>query len=102
MGSHKTDYLTVTDTIKRKYSDNGQDLDGSKEDYAEISLGNGGSYQKNDSFYEITKEGKQKYWKNKYFFIDPFELTIAQWCYVHGKKNQEAARNYLGGNLSEI
>ena len=27
---------------------------------------------------------QKKYFKNKHFFIDPFELTIAQWCYAHG------------------
>ena len=26
---------------------------------------------------------RKKYRKNKHFFIDPFQLTIAQWCYVH-------------------
>lgn len=31
-------------------------------------------------------EGKYdaKYFKNKHFFMDPFALTIAQWCYVYG------------------
>lgn len=36
----------------------------------------------------VTKDGKpiyeSKYFKNKHFFLDPFALTIAQWCYVYG------------------
>lgn len=27
---------------------------------------------------------EKKYYRSKHFFIDPFELTIAQWCYVYG------------------
>jgi formylglycine-generating enzyme required for sulfatase activity len=51
-----------------------------------------------DSDYEVTK----KYFKNKYFFIDPFELTIAQWCYVklraNGRTpNKDSARTLLDG-----
>ena len=36
--------------------------------------------------YCITEGGsdKKKYMRNKHFFIAPFELTIAQWCYVNG------------------
>ncbi len=51
-----------------------------------------------------------KYFKNKHFFIDPFALTIAQWCYV--KLNSQgtrlatpsSARDLLDreGHLSEI
>lgn len=43
----------------------------------------------------------KKYFKNRHFFIDPFELTIAQWCYVKlnsqksGSANRETARNLL-------
>ena len=28
---------------------------------------------------------KKKYYRSKHFFIDPFELTIAQWCHIHKK-----------------
>ena len=34
--------------------------------------------------YVTTYKKVKKYFKNKHFFIDPFQLTIAQWCYVHG------------------
>jgi len=34
--------------------------------------------------YVRTPKMVKKYFKNKHFFIDPFALTIAQWCYVHG------------------
>lgn len=27
---------------------------------------------------------ESKYFKNKHFFLDPFALTIAQWCYIYG------------------
>ena len=53
----------------------------------------------------------KKYFKNKHFFIDPFELTIAQWCYVKLNSNpdgsradKDSARDLLDGegHLSEI
>lgn len=52
-------------------------------------------------------EGKEqsldvyKYRKNKHFFIDPFALTIAQWCYIHGKNTKELARDWLASDKSE-
>lgn len=39
-----------------------------------------------------------KYRKNKHLFIDPFALTIAQWCYVHGWNTMSGARNNLGSD----
>ena len=71
-------------------------------------MGNGGSYQKryvnNDlngdehpldydvstDLYSLTNDGKKKYSKNKHFFMDPFALTIAQWCYVKLRANGTA------------
>ena len=52
----------------------------------------------------------KKYFKNKHFFIDPFELTISQWCYVKlnsqesGSANRETARALLQteGHLGEM
>lgn len=100
MGSGDADYDRVVDENKIKYSGNDVILTQSVEDSATVVLGNGGSYQKRCPEYgdedqhpafdlynipdpeKPTK--KKKYKKNKHFFIDPFELTIAQWCYVHG------------------
>ena len=31
----------------------------------------------------------------KHFFIDPFELTIAQWCHIKGKHNTQDACEFL-------
>ena len=66
----------------------------------------GGSFQKNDAFYQIavdpSKPQKKKYHKNKYFYIDPFELTIAQWCYVKGWNTTASARSNLVGKLDEM
>ena len=39
---------------------------------------------------------------NRHFFLDPFELTIAQWCYVHGWNTTSSARTNLGDKLREI
>lgn len=36
---------------------------------------------------EAKPEGKRKYRKNRHFFMDPYELTIAQWCYVMNWNN---------------
>lgn len=121
MGSHSTDYDLITDTRKRKYKDDESIVDGAVDDFATVTLGNGGSYQKkypnrdlndkenvfldsdndlydanleNDDPRRVVKrnpengealEGKyeSKYYKNKHFFMDPFALTISQWCYVH-------------------
>ena len=52
----------------------------------------------------------KKYFRNKHFFLDPFALTIAQWCYIKlnsqstGKATQETARQLLSdeGHLEEI
>ena len=41
------------------------------------------------------KPRKRRYKKNKFFFIDPFELTIAQWCHAHGWHTKGNARNGL-------
>jgi hypothetical protein len=123
MGSHATDYDIITDPTKRKYRDAESIVDGAKNDYARVTLGNGGSYQKryvnykedlppdgyaasNDLYAQKTtmrdKDGKpikdgesdkqtEKYTKNKHFFLDPFALTIAQWCYV--KLNSQESGN---------
>lgn len=42
----------------------------------------------------------RKYFKNKHFFIDPFELTIAQWCHAHGWHDRGTARNRLANSDS--
>lgn len=39
--------------------------------------------QKKFDAYKSRIKGKPKYYKNHHLFIDPFELTIAQWCYAH-------------------
>ena len=46
MGSHATDYDLITDPRKRKYRDAESIVDGAVDDYASVTLGNGGSYQK--------------------------------------------------------
>ncbi len=132
MGSHATDYDLITDPKKRKYKDDESIVDGAVDDYATVTLGNGGSYQKRyvdndlkgddvhpdgynqdgDLYYADTKNptpndkrqvakrdpqtGKKienkydaKYFRNKHFFLDPFALTIAQWCYVYGMHRNE-------------
>jgi len=142
MGSHASDYDLITDPNKRKYRDAESIVDSARDDYKYVTLGNGGSYQRNypnipvnkkewpswytsierakdfynpdvsdaaqpwvyernkfgdlakgkDSSgrspgaagYVTTYKKRAKYFRNKHFFIDPFELTIAQWCYVYG------------------
>ena len=127
MGSHTTDYDLVTDSKKRKYKDDESIVDGAKDDYAEVTLGNGGSYQKkhpnrdlkdkdhavsNDDLYDanlgqadsrrvpkrnpetgevVAGKYETKYFKNKHFFMDPFALTIAQWCYVKLRASNTSA-----------
>ena len=90
MGSHSSDYDPVTDMDARKYRDPESNPDAAVDDYITVTLGNGGSYQKRKvdvekntdvehDLYAIPRsneEGK-KYQRNKHFFIDPFELTIA-------------------------
>ena len=147
MGSHATDYDLVTDPKRRKYRDNESIVDGAEDDFANVTLGNGGSYQKKradidlkekdaplepDDLYNCDLEDdddprrvqrrnpttgqkvqdkyEPKYFKNKHFFIDPFALTISQWCYIklnsQTSKNatKETARALLTneGNLEEI
>ena len=46
MGSHSTDYDLIADSKKRKYKDDESIVDGSPNDNAQVTLGNGGSYQK--------------------------------------------------------
>jgi hypothetical protein len=46
MGSHVTDYAEVTDELKKKYKEGDSITEGSADDYAQVTLGNGGSYQK--------------------------------------------------------
>lgn len=130
IGSHQTDYKLVTDPRRRQYRDEESIMEGAVDDYAHIVLGNGGSYQKQKidinlqevpEGYEDAKDifciktqmtvdggdgkGKSldvyKYRKNKHFFIDPFALTIAQWCYIHGKNTKELARDWLASDKSE-
>ena len=43
----------------------------------------------------------KKYFRNKQFFLDPFALTIAQWCYIKGWKTKDAARAGLGFNSAD-
>lgn len=45
---------------------------------------------------------KPKYYKNHHLFIDPFELTIAQWCYAHMWNTKESAITNLGEKFTEI
>ena len=80
MGSKASDYAQVTDPEKLKYSDNESIVDGAKDDNIQVTIGNGGSYQKNEKFYDeivVQETGNKKYFKNKHFFMDPFELTVA-------------------------
>lgn len=127
MGSHETDYDLVIDPKKRKYKDDESIVDGAINDYAEVTLGNGGSYQKkypnrdlkekdhtilDDDLYDadlkkddprrvpkrnvktgaiIDDKYETKYFKNKHFFLDPFALTIAQWCYVKLNSNRKTS-----------
>ena len=45
---------------------------------------------------------EKKYQRNKHFFIDPFELTIAQWCHIHEKHDVGSARDYLDDKIQEM
>ena len=148
MGSHTSDYELITDPKKRKYKDDEAIVDGAVDDYAEVTLGNGGSYQRkradldlnsedtplvSDDMYNYDKEHPEsdpravqkrrpdtgvliddkyesKYYKNKHFFMDPFALTIAQWCYIklnsQGRNlaTKPSARSLLSseGHLAQI
>ena len=103
-GYKKDYYNKITDENSIRYKDLDSIVDQSPDSYANVQLTNGGSYQKNSSFYDIESSngGMKKYFINKYFFIDPFELTIAQWCYAHNMNQMDTARQYLGGKLNEI
>lgn len=142
MGSHATDYDLVTDPKRRKYRDDESIVDGAEDDFANVTLGNGGSYQKKradidlkekdapleaDDLYNCDLEDdddprrvqrrnpttgqkvqdkyETKYFKNKHLFMDPFALTIAQWCYIKlnsanvgERASKESARALLGYN----
>ena len=114
MGSHSSDYDLVTDMEARKYRDPESNPDGAIDDHITVTLGNGGSYQKKkvnvdkntdvDDLYAIKVEDTEnsKYQRNKHFFIDPFELTIAQWCHIHEKHDVSSARDYLNGKIQEM
>ena len=121
MGSHSSDYNLVTDMKARKYRDPESNPDGAIDDYITVTLGNGGSYQKrrvdvekntdveHDLFaIPMSNESEEKkYQRSKHFFIDPFELTIAQWCYIKLRANgttpsQSEARRLLNANIREI
>ena len=105
LGYKKDYYNKITDENSIRYKDLDSIIDQSPDSYANVQLTNGGSYQKNSSFYDIESSnggGMKKYFINKYFFIDPFELTIAQWCYAHNMNQMDTARQYLGGKLNEI
>lgn len=106
MGSRKSDYDYVNDPFQRLYKDQDAIQGRAVDDMATVTLTNGGSFQKNEDFYQIavdpSKPQKKKYHKNKYFYIDPFELTIAQWCYVKGWNTTASARSNLEGKLDEM
>ena len=124
MGSRATDYDKVDNALRIKYKDDDSIVDGAKNDNAAVTLGNGGGFQKkrvdikekdvynpsteplSDDLYWIPEDpasatpeaivgAKKKFKKNRHFFIDPFELTIAQWCHVHGWHDKTAARSGL-------
>lgn len=136
MGSHASDYDLVTDPKKRKYKDDESILDAAVEDFAQVTLGNGGSYQKNHPARDLNNKDREqvqndiyeadlttdnprrvprrhpetgvlipdkyeaKYFKNKHFFMDPFELTIAQWCYIH--LNSETTKSATPARAREL
>lgn len=112
MGSRRADYDVINNPYKIMYRDEDSITSRAVDDFATVRLYTSGSYQKKDSFWDIqkpapnTNPNKKKYKKNKHFYIDPFELTIAQWCYVMNWNNSDirstnpntakaAAINYL-------
>lgn len=101
IGGHSSDYSKVTDKNKILYSDSDAIVVGAVDDHATVTLRNGGGCQKNDDFYNIPEDpndttGKnKKYYMNKHLFIDPFALTIAQWCYIKGWTTKDDARTGL-------
>jgi hypothetical protein len=68
-----------------------RDKNGKRRAIADIN----GKHQ-GDTGWIPTYEQKRKYFKNKHFFIDPFELTIAQWCHAHGKHTKHSAIQLIG------
>lgn len=92
MGSHSTDYAAITDEAILKHKDPEAIVEGSVDNNATVKLVNGGD----DVNYTADTEAK------RHFFIDPFELTIAQWCYIKGWKTKDDARDGLAANLDEI
>jgi hypothetical protein len=138
-GSKAEDYEEITNPLKLKYKDAESIVSGSSDDFVQVTLGNGGSYQKRCIDYSahsgeahpandlygiprpkiddltgrtvVPEKAGWKYVRNKHFFIAPFELTIAQWCYVKLnsnpdgiRANQDNARELLSdeGHLSEM
>ena len=122
MGSRRTDYDRVTDPYKLKYRDSDSVVVASPECNASVSLGNGASYQKkvvdmepedvneathrqNDLYgyvININQGWSNGHWKtkkdfkhfrNRHLFMDPFALTIAQWCYVMLNKDGPGRAN---------
>ena len=58
-----------------------------------------------DDYWErmyVFNELEKKYQRSKHFFIDPFELTIAQWCHIHEKHDVGSARDYLNDKIQEM
>ena len=43
-----------------------------------------------------SKPKKKKYSQNRHFFMDPFQLTVAQWCHAHEKHTKHAAIQLIG------
>lgn len=91
MGSHSTDYAAITDQEILKHKDPEAITTVAEDKHIQVKLVNGG-----DVVYDENAEAK------RHFFIDPFELTIAQWCYIKGWKTKELARMGLDNNLDEI
>ena len=115
MGSRSSDYAVINDPYKKMYKDVDSIDTVAKNDVANVKLFAGGSYQKSDAFWNIPKRDshgnpdpvKKKYRRNKHFYIDPLELTIAQWCHAHGWHTKGAARGGLNAatdkaNLDEM
>lgn len=78
IGSHETDYKLVTDPRKRQYRDEESIMEGAVDNYATITLGNSGSYQKQlvdvdlhevPADYASTEQGK----KDLYCIEVPFK-----------------------------
>ena len=96
MGSSNLEYSEITDSLKLTYKDKDAITLNSTNDNAEVTLTNGG-YSELDE-----KDDDENDIRNKHLFIDPFELTISQWCHVNGKHTIEDARGFLGDELDDI